>query len=123
MVDAATGAFANDLLNLLAVDGPINQRKSERDAPTLAATQRGLPLLLRRTADRGEGKVRSLGHQRTGRGAEADPGDVSLLADADRHESLSCPRSYRSCGDAGPPGCTVGIGRSTRFSGKWQATR
>ena len=49
-------AFANDPVELLAVDGPTNMRKGDGDTATWL-----LPKRLRRAADRGEGEVRPLG--------------------------------------------------------------
>ena len=53
-VDPRT-AFANDPLNLLAVDGPTNQAKGDGDAATWLPPRKAVPLRLRRPPDRGEG--------------------------------------------------------------------
>ena len=44
--------FANDPLNLLAVDASANRQKGDRRRGHLAAAQQGIPLRLRRPADR-----------------------------------------------------------------------
>ena len=56
--------FANDPLNLLAVDGAANQQQGRRGRGDLAAAEQVVPLRLRRAAGRGEGAVRAVGHRR-----------------------------------------------------------
>ena len=59
--------FANDLRELLAVDGPTNMGKGDGDPAALAAAAR-LPVHLRPALDRGEGALRP-GRRPVGEGA------------------------------------------------------
>ena len=72
-------AFANDPLNLLAVDGPSNCQQGRRRRRHLAATGEGLPLRVRRPPDRREGQVRALGDRA---GARRDRAACSTAARA-----------------------------------------
>ena len=65
-------AFANDPLNLLAVDGPANQQQERRRRRHLAAAEQVLPLQLRRPPDFGEVQLRALGDP--GRARRHGPG-------------------------------------------------
>ena len=55
-------AFANDPLNLLAVDGPLNQQKGDGDAATWLPAEQGVPVRVRRAAGGREVHLRALGH-------------------------------------------------------------
>ena len=93
-------ALANDSLNLLAVDGLTNQRKSDGDAATWLPPNKAYRCSVCRTAGRGESEVRALGHQRRARRARADPGDVSVPAAAGHHRV--CSRGWaRDVGGSG----------------------
>ena len=54
-------ALANDPLNLLAVDGPLNAQKGDGDAATWLPPSKALPLPVRRAAGRGEGSPTTCG--------------------------------------------------------------
>ena len=73
-------AFANDPLNLLAVDGPTNLRKGDGDAATWLPPAQGGPLRLRRPPDRGQAPLRAVGDRRRagrdGAGAHGLPGSA-----------------------------------------------
>ena len=76
-------AFANDPLNLLAVDGPTNAQKSDGDAATWLPPPAVVPLPVRGAAGGGEGQVAVVGHAGRARRDRARAGAVPGAARPD----------------------------------------
>ncbi len=70
-------AFANDLHELLAVDGPTNDEQGRRRSRGVAAPQ-GLPVHLRQALDRDQDRLAPGGRPVGGRRAAADAGLLPL---------------------------------------------
>jgi hypothetical protein len=85
-------AFANDPLNLLAVDASARGRRRRRP---LATSQQELPLRLRREADRDQAQVPRLGHARRARCHESHPDRLPRNPPADTRAHPRTPRSRR----------------------------
>ena len=71
-----SGSFANDPLNLLAVDGPANQQKSDGDAATWLPPNKSYRCDYVARADLGQGQLRAVGHP--GRARRHGPGPGRL---------------------------------------------
>ena len=77
-------AFANDPLNLLAVDGPLNMQKGDGDAATWLPPNKALPVRVRRASGGREVHLRPVGHGGRARRDGPRPLDVPERAAARR---------------------------------------
>ena len=97
-------ALANDPLNLLAVDGPDQQRQARRGRGVLAAARQGFPVRLRGASGRREEALPPVGHRRGACADRAHPDRLPPLTQTGRDRSRAGPGRAGRKGRT-PPDC------------------
>ena len=88
--------LANDPLELLAVDGPTNESKSDRRRRHLVTAQHRLPLLLRGSTDRCQGPLPAVGHPGRARRHGTNVGEVPRPEGSPRREASHPDDDHRA---------------------------